>query len=256
MNVANDSMLDINHNIKIHNVATNGDGSITYTKKGYGEITTDRPLGAIRLEQALDEIDMSQQELADRIKVLQPTISRIVTGKTKRSHYLGEIAQVLNKSVSWLAGLEEDAKSSADLNGDELIIDGKKFFLIHAYEPDLDDQAKVKKDGGFIVVSDKNIPNNINIKNVRYLTQNDRAMSPEIKHNSAIIFDTQDRKINNGCIYAIQVMDSIVARFLFMQPNGQILIRSKDDDFPDFSVNPQDGSMNILGRVFLSENQH
>lgn len=255
MNVANDSMLDSNHNIKIHNVATNGDGTITYTKKGYGEITTDRPLGAIRLEQALDEIDMSQQDLALRIGVLQPSISRIISGKTKRSRHLTDIAKVLNKSVSWLAGQEEDEKSSADLNGSELIIDGHKFFLIYAYEPE-DDIETITKGDSFIIVSCHCVPEQTKVSDVRYLTHIDRAMSPEIKPNSAIVFDTADKKIVNGDIYVIQVMNNIVARFLFMQPNGQVLIRSKDADFPDFSVDPDNGDMKILGRVFMSKNQH
>lgn len=255
MNVANDSVLDSNHNIKINNVDTNGDGTITYVKKGYGKVTTKRPLGAIRLEQALNEVKMSQQELAERIHVLQPTISRIITGKTKRSHYLGEIAQVLNKSVTWLAGLDEDSKSSADLNGNELIIDGKKFFLVHIFEADTDIEMHTIADD-FIVLSEHCFPHNTKVESMRYLIQPDRAMSPEIKINSVVIFDTSDHKIVNGNIYIIQAMNSLVARFLFMQPNGQVLIRSKDSDFPDFTVDAKCDDIKILGRVILSKNYH
>ena len=254
MNVANDSLLDNNHNIKIHNVVTNGDGTITYTKKGLGEVTTDRPLGAVRLEMTLDEIDMSQLELARHINVLQPSISRIISGKTKQSRHLPKIAKVLNKSVSWLAGFDEDTKSSAEINGNELVIDDRKFFLIHAYETNCDIELNDKDN--FIIISSHCIPENTNVDDVFYLTHSDRAMSPEIKANSVIVFDTADLKIVNGDIYMIQIMNNIIPRFLFMQPNGQVLIRSKDPDFPDFSVDPSNDDMKILGRVFMSQNQH
>lgn len=253
MKASNNLMLDSNHYTKNLNVVKNDNGTITYTKKGYGSITTSKPLSAVRLELILDELDISQTRLAEMIEVEQPTISRIITGKSKHSRYLPTIAEKLNISLNWLSGFDEENTSFSNINGDNLNIDGYSFLMINEYK---DGATQHSVNDNMIILSASNIPAQIDQENVSFIQQPDRAMAPDIKANSIVIFDRSDKRISNGDLYVVQIMDSIFTRFLFNQPNGQILIRSKDSDFPDFNVSPNDGTLKIIGKVFMSMNNH
>lgn len=59
---------------------------------------------ADRLQEALDGAGWSQGRLARTVGVTQGAISQILLGKTLRSKFLPEIAEVLGVSLRWLAG--------------------------------------------------------------------------------------------------------------------------------------------------------
>lgn len=59
---------------------------------------------AERLRQAMAEAGMDQSAVARHIGVTQGAISLILLGKTTRSRYLPEIAQLLGVSLAWLRG--------------------------------------------------------------------------------------------------------------------------------------------------------
>ena len=59
---------------------------------------------ADRLQEALDTAGWSQGRLARTIGVTQGAISQILLGKTRRSKFLPDIADVLGVSVRWLTG--------------------------------------------------------------------------------------------------------------------------------------------------------
>lgn len=62
---------------------------------------------AIRIREALNDIGMSQQELADKSKVAKASISHYVLGHNKpnnKSAYM--MAQVLGVNPLWLMGLD------------------------------------------------------------------------------------------------------------------------------------------------------
>lgn len=63
---------------------------------------------ADRLQEALDGAGWSQGKLARTIGVTQGAISQILLGKTLRSKFLPEIADVLGVSLRWLAGDDVD----------------------------------------------------------------------------------------------------------------------------------------------------
>lgn len=60
-----------------------------------------------RIKKIREEIGISQQELADRLGVLRPTISQMENGKRKIfADELIKLSEILNTSVSYLIGLE------------------------------------------------------------------------------------------------------------------------------------------------------
>jgi transcriptional regulator with XRE-family HTH domain len=59
---------------------------------------------AERLQEALDSAGWSQGKLARTIGVTQGAVSQILLGKTLRSKFLPEMAEVLGVSLRWLTG--------------------------------------------------------------------------------------------------------------------------------------------------------
>lgn len=59
---------------------------------------------AKRLRARMDEIGVTQDQLAEALGATQGTISLILTGKTQRSRLLPDIAEKLGVELSWLRG--------------------------------------------------------------------------------------------------------------------------------------------------------
>lgn len=253
------SSLDTKHQLTIDTNNEDQFHQISYVKKGYGPQVTDRPLGAIRLELAMEEAKITQLELATKVGVLQPTISRILDGTTKRSRYLPSIAKVLNKNINWLAGIEPDDKNNALVNNNLLDINSHLFMLIPQYKnkDELTDQSISEsiKTEDFIIIAKDQIPSSIDPSGLRYIHEPERAMMPVIKTGATVTFDTQDTSVTSGDISVIEFGNTICARFLFSQPNGDILIRAKEDDFPDYTVRNGEDNFKILGRVIFVTNR-
>ena len=56
-----------------------------------------------RVVQALESVELTQSDLARRIKVPPGNFSRMLRGERLLARYLGKIAQVCNVSLAWLA---------------------------------------------------------------------------------------------------------------------------------------------------------
>jgi transcriptional regulator with XRE-family HTH domain len=61
-----------------------------------------------RIRSAMKEADVDQSELARRVGCTPGAINQILSGLTKRSRFLPEIAIVLGVSVGWLVGDSDD----------------------------------------------------------------------------------------------------------------------------------------------------
>lgn len=247
--------LDAQHNLTVEPANEEHAERITYIKKGHGKQTTQRPLGAIRLELALKEVNMSQTELAKEIGVNQPTINKIIDGTTKRSRYLPIIAKILNKNVNWLSGLEPNDKNNAVVNNNLLGINNQKFFIIPKYnKKDTPIPDSINKEES-IIISQNNIPTDIDPNHLQFIYETDRAMSPDIKAGAIVTFNTQDIDLTSGNIYVIEYENIVCTRFLFFQPTGEILARAKEADFPDYTISPNQENFKILGRVLFVTNK-
>lgn len=248
---------DIWDKIKIEDDKEEGGQVITYTKKGHGTIKTKRPLGAVRLELTLDELDISQSELARRIGSGQSTISKIVNGETRNSNLLEKIAEVVGKSKDWLAG-DDIRDNIAVINNNTLVIDQSPFTIVKHFHHGRDDiqlseieQQEAKK---IIVISNDQIPN-MKDRSLSFIFEPDRAMSPEIKAGACVTFDTLDKTITNGDMFVVQTGHQIFTRCVYVQPNNTILIRAKESDFPDYTLSKDDEDFEILGRVVYVTNK-
>lgn len=252
--------LDNQQSVVVHEATESSPPSITYNKKGYGEQKTQRPIGAVRLEIALDEAKMTQTQLAERIDVQQPTISRIIDGTTKRSRYLPAIAKVLNKNVNWLAGIEPNDKNNAVINKNLLDINNQLFIIVPLYKnkdnaPSENINESILKEST-VMIAEGLIPKNVDANSLEFIYETERAMSPEIKIGAAVTFNPLDTQVTSGDLFVIRFGKTTSTRILFMQPNGDILIRAKAPDFPEYTVKPASDDFEILGRVIFVTNRY
>lgn len=253
MNALDNLKFDVWKHITIDKDPEDGAQIITYRKKGYGVQTTKRPLGAVRLELALDEIDMSQSELARKIGSKQPAISRIIRGQTKNSHLINPIAKLLGKSPEWLAGNDTADKSIALIQENLIVIDNEPFAIVKHHMVDIDENAPDSK--SIVIVGTEQLLEGQDKESLRFIIEPDRAMSPDIKQGASVTFDKSDKAISNGDMFVIKVGESICTRCLFTQPDGSILIRAKESDFPDYTIKKDDTSFKVLGRVLFVTNK-
>ena len=66
---------------------------------------------ADRLNKKMEELGKTQSDIARAIGVSPTAITKITSGETKRSRYLGDIAKTLGVTESWLLfGIEPNAK--------------------------------------------------------------------------------------------------------------------------------------------------
>lgn len=76
---------------------------------------------AKRLRSRMDEIGVTQDQLAEALGVTQGTISLILTGKTQRSRLLPDIAQKIGVELSWLRGDESASVDNYITHNDNII---------------------------------------------------------------------------------------------------------------------------------------
>ncbi len=250
--------IDNKHQLTVDISNDESSNPISSMENEHGQQATSLPLSAIRLKQAMDEANLTQTELADAIEVLQPTISRILDGTTKRSRYLPMIAKVLNKNANWLAGIEPSDKDNITVNKNLLDINNHLFIIVPEYKNKVDHQQKNINEGifsdNFTLVTMHHIPSAIDSTGLRFICEASRAMTPIIRSGATVTFDSHDTNVTRGDISVIEFGANICARFLFSQPNGDILIRAKEADFPDYTVSKDEENFKILGRVVLVTN--
>lgn len=68
----------------------------------------------LRIQQKMDELNLSQEKLADMVDISQNSISKIIRGETRRSKALPLIAKALGVSEVWLV-YGNDISSSKDV---------------------------------------------------------------------------------------------------------------------------------------------
>lgn len=244
-----------------------GDGQYEYVKKGHGLITTDRPLSAIRLELAMDDLGVSQTKMHSETGVAQPIISRFISGKITKTHHINTMANYLGVSANWLLG-DEPNDINVKLSDNTLRIGTELFILVSNYEhehnSDLNNADENKSNADLNIqkgrenktmISANLLAASTNYGDLRFVIASDKSNDPDIKFGASVTFDISKTDIISGDYYAIQHGSTPVSiRKLYLEPNGDIRARACRSDFPEHIFASNDDQFKVLGRVLFITN--
>lgn len=228
-----------------------------------------------RLSLAMNLSGVTQGILAERVGVSQPSIWKLVAGKTHSSRKLVEIAHVLNVRPEWLATGEEpmwnktaQQRSSGnpeisprDAGAASLkMLDSPKWRTGEEVEiPYIEDIDLIGSHSDFI--DDKPVPKLVFAKGVLmragakpdgqgvlcFPVRGD-GMEPAMPDGSTLAINTGDRKIVDGKIYIISQNGWKRVKILYRTGPETLSLRSfNKEEHPDESISLQE--VEVLGRV-------
>lgn len=206
-----------------------------------------------RIDELMKERRTNQSLLAEEIGISQGTISRVKSGKFSKSKYLGDIAKILGTTVEYLLTGDLELKYNEKTSPSNLRIKEHDFMLISMYDTDAEN-SKQKEE--VLMLHKSMLPVGSNEENLRFINQNDDAMSPKITKNSQVVFDLEYTAIVPGQAYVIKHgVLAEQARLLYPLPNGGVRVAGTPEQKEYFSdeviskEDLEDGSFKVLGKV-------
>lgn len=179
---------------------------------------------AERLELAMKESGMKQAQLAEAAGVAQPTIFKILSGKTNKSAYIVQIAKALNVRPEWL-DMNEGPMRNGQASDNDGVAPGKVVsgaFLVPLWEGET-------KTADFIAA-----PSEIRSDGCRAYILKRHSGYPEAADGDVIVVDVNETAGNNDFVYArINGSDSV---YKFIPDQNQGLLATSDARAPLIAV--------------------
>ncbi|WP_025122261.1 MULTISPECIES: helix-turn-helix transcriptional regulator [unclassified Serratia (in: enterobacteria)] len=220
-----------------------------------------------RLSIAMELRGISQGMLAERVGVSQPSIWKLVSGRTHSSRKLVEIARELNVRPEWLARGEEPMWEDVSPSGSKVSVSviTNENHSVHSGDeimvPLLSDIDFISIDGDFYVEGQdiqtltftkkllQRAGAEIDGSGVLCFPISGDGMEPAMPDGSILAINTGDKKVVDGKIYAINQNGWKRVKILYRTGPDALSLRSfNKDEHPDEAVSLQD--VEIIGRVF------
>lgn len=227
-----------------------------------------------RLNYVMNEQGMSQGMLAKKAGMAQPTIYRMTSGKAQGSSKILDIARALGVRAEWLLDGEEPMRSQAREHRKQSEITVKREWRkadsldSHTFFSDDEVEVPFLKDiefacgKGYIGDEDYNGPRlrfskatlrradaSTDGHGVVCFPASGNSMEPVIPDGATVAVNTEDKKIVDGKLYAIDENGWKRIKLLYRTGPEKVSIRSYNSvEFP-----PEDKSLReivIIGRVF------
>lgn len=209
-----------------------------------------------RIAERLAALNISQAELARRVKVAQPTINALIRGGATGSKHLHKIAAELETSPAWLSGETDDpAPVAPRLSAIEALADELDLAIL----PQLD--IGYSMGGGATLVEQYEqtgiVPFSRSwlrplmrgmIADLFVARGEGDSMEPTIRDGDIVLIDTSQSSIRaQDRIWAVAYGDLGMIKRVRRTPTGSYLLLS---DNPSVSpVECFDGEMDVIGRV-------
>lgn len=213
---------------------------------------------AERLRTALERSGLGQSDLARRAGTTQPTINKLLTGKSLTSKKLVPIANVLGVSAEWLVTGKGEIGSNPPDYSSELIdnqdieeIEIPRFKNINsAFTSDGNIQSNSDKT---LKLTDDELTSygvSASYSDLIAFQLNDDTMSPIMPEGAIVGVDTGDRQIVDGKVYVIDQDGWRRVRRIFRKSADKLILKSFSESlYPDEEASIRD--IKILGRVFF-----
>lgn len=220
---------------------------------------------AERLRESRKNKGLSQKALGEMVGVSQAAIQKLEKGIATSSSYTSQIAAALGVPSIWLATGED--------KGGESIPDESKWGKVSPWDKNTpldDDEVEVHflKDiefacgdgtygsddhNGFMLRFSKStlrrVGANTDGSGVLCFPATGNSMEPVIPDGTTVAVDTNNKKVIDGKLYAINHGGLKRIKQLYKMPNNQISVRSfNKDEFFDQEVPSQE--IEVIGRVF------
>ncbi|HDL8567114.1 TPA: helix-turn-helix transcriptional regulator [Yersinia enterocolitica] len=230
---------------------------------------------ADRLNKALLEEGLSQEQLAKAVGLTQPAIQKLTSGKAKSSRKILEISEALRVKPEWL-GRGEGAMREGGVkphHQDSTIPPESEWIGVKTWDKNTpldDDEVEVPflrdiefacGDGsvsdedynGFMLRFSKStlrrIGANTDGSGILCFPARGDSMEPKISDGATVAINTDDKKIIDGKMYAINEDGWKRVKMLYRVGPDRISVRSYNkSEYPDEEKNLKD--IEIIGRVF------
>jgi phage repressor protein C with HTH and peptisase S24 domain len=208
---------------------------------------------ATRLTQAMINSGVTQTELSNKVGVSQTAIQKLVSGKSKTSKKIFEIASYLGVDPVWLTSGQIPKRISAW--GDDTPMEGDDVNLPYYREVELaagSGPRKIEFNTGRTLRFSRRTLARLSIKpeNAACVTVSGNSMEPVMPDGSTVGIDTGNTSIIDGDIYAIGQHNYLRVKMVYRIPWGGLRLQSFNNaDWPDEHHDNIDDIM-ILGRVF------
>ncbi|HBE9078599.1 TPA: helix-turn-helix transcriptional regulator [Serratia fonticola] len=215
----------------------------------------------------MDLTGTTQGMLAEMVGVSQPSIWKLVSGKTNSSRKLVEIARALKVRPEWLARGEEPMWEEKTVPIDEReasIVNQGGYGSRHGYEvevPFLSDIDFIGANGAFTTDGQElhtltftkrllqKAGAEMDGRGVLCFPISGDGMVPAMPDGSILAINTEDKKVVDGKIYAISQNGWKRVKMLYRTGPNSLSLRSfNKDEHPDESAPLED--VEIIGRVF------
>lgn len=218
-----------------------------------------------RINWALQASGLSQHQLAEIVKISQPAIQKLVSGKSSTSRKIVEIATALNVDLLWLTqgvgkpdvgknqanakilGTIDDWDSKTPLDNDEVEVPFYKDVRLSAGDGFADD---IEDYNGYKLRLSRSTMRRYGIDKdcAVCLTVYGDSMEPVFQDGATVAIDQADTSIRDGKIYAINHDGLLRIKILEKLPGNQIKIRSYNPGYEDEIISQDE--ITILGRVW------
>ncbi|TBW37529.1 helix-turn-helix transcriptional regulator [Azotobacter chroococcum] len=230
------------------------------------------PTLADRINHAMQQRGLTQQQLGEAAGTSQTTIQKLCSGKTRETKKLNAIARALQVSANWLATGE-----LPELGAEESTT-GNKVHLepLHPWDDGIpldDDEVEIPlyKEVELAAGRGRTAVREVAGRKLRFsratmraagvnpaqavcATVSGNSMEPLIMNGATIGLDRGTTHVVDGEIYALEHDGMLRVKFLYRLPGGSIRLRSFNRDEhqdEDYSLQQQqDQHIRILGRVF------
>lgn len=226
---------------------------------------------AERIKYTREIKNLSQNDVATRAGISQPTYFKIESGLTKKPRNILELAQALGVNPTWLATGKGEMHAKSSIDGQplsEVVVKNVEFwegeaapdddeFEVPYYKdiellggdgrlPSTDDGRRKIKYGLTAARTSGASPNH-----VICLTLRGDSMEELIRDGSMVAVDRSKTDIREGKIYAFSHGELLRIKYLIKRPDGSLLIRSHNPKYADEIVTGEElNSIHIIGWVW------
>ncbi|WP_251875156.1 S24 family peptidase [Grimontia kaedaensis] len=219
---------------------------------------------ANKIKERMHALDINQRELSERIGISQVAVHKLVSGKTKQTSKINELATALECDPAWLGNNDdvgdmgeaqwrgvETWDSHTPLSDEEIELPFYTSIELSAGSGSFTDTENTGPKLRFSKATLRRL--GIEKANAVCVNVSGNSMEPVLPDKATVGIDTGDKtRIVDGAIYAINHGGLLRVKVLQNLPGGGIRLKSyNSDDYPaeDYSA-AEKQDIEIIGRVF------